>query len=113
MFNYSLILIPMLLSADDNECSFNNGGCQQICTNLDGSFVCDCPDGFVLQANALTCVDVDECRTSVSTCAQLCRNNQGNFTCDCLTGYTLNNDLVTCTGEFCLFSIISPHFVYR
>ena len=31
-----------------NDCSTNNGGCSQICTNTPGSFMCSCTDGYAL-----------------------------------------------------------------
>ena len=40
---------------DVNECQTNNGGCQQICANADGSFNCECKAGFTLTSNNLTC----------------------------------------------------------
>ena len=37
---------------DINECiANNNGGCQQICTNTNGSFTCSCTAGFNLISN--------------------------------------------------------------
>ena len=36
-------------SCDDiNECSNGNGGCQDTCTNKEGSFICSCDDGYEL-----------------------------------------------------------------
>ena len=41
---------------DVNECDDNNGGCEQICTNLDdGSFQCSCNSGFVLASDNMNC----------------------------------------------------------
>jgi len=31
---------------DINECDQNNGGCQQVCTNTRGSYMCSCHIGF-------------------------------------------------------------------
>ena len=31
---------------DINECDHNNGGCEQLCTNTNGSFQCSCYSGF-------------------------------------------------------------------
>jgi len=42
-------------SIDINECDDNNGGCEQICTNTDGSFQCDCRSGFTLNNDGMTC----------------------------------------------------------
>ena len=33
---------------DTNECANNNGGCDQTCNNTDGSYECQCNDGYYL-----------------------------------------------------------------
>ena len=33
-------------SSDVNECENANGGCQQKCVNMEGSYYCACFDGF-------------------------------------------------------------------
>ena len=38
---------------DVNECDENNGGCDQICTNTDESFVFSCNEGFLLDRHAM------------------------------------------------------------
>ena len=40
---------------DIDECSMNNGGCDQMCTNTNGSYVCSCDDGYTLNDDGLTC----------------------------------------------------------
>lgn len=40
---------------DVNECDIYNGGCQEVCTNTEGSFTCDCQDGHQLRADGYTC----------------------------------------------------------
>ena len=37
------------------ECQTNNGGCDQICDNTDGSFMCSCNPGFTLNSDGFTC----------------------------------------------------------
>ena len=37
---------------DIDECSINNGGCDQKCTNTN---VCSCNDGYILNGDGLTC----------------------------------------------------------
>ena len=39
---------------DIDECTDNNGGCSQICTNLPGSFECRCRDGYHFIENNTT-----------------------------------------------------------
>lgn len=40
---------------DSNECQNVNGGCQQVCINLQGTFGCSCNHGFKLTENQRTC----------------------------------------------------------
>ncbi|KAF7489415.1 Tolloid-like protein 1 [Sarcoptes scabiei] len=40
---------------DRDECAINNGGCQHICRNTIGSYVCECNSGYVLHENKHTC----------------------------------------------------------
>ena len=49
---------PMLLqhNLDINECQTNNGGCEQICTNTDGSFECSCNQGYSLSSDRTNCI---------------------------------------------------------
>ena len=54
--------------SDLNECLDNNGGCAQMCTNIDGSAVCFCNAGFVLASDNLNC---DGKSTSPSQCCAL------------------------------------------
>ncbi|TRY58235.1 hypothetical protein DNTS_008569 [Danionella cerebrum] len=39
-----------------DECAEGNGGCQQICVNMMGSYECRCRDGFLLSDNQHTCI---------------------------------------------------------
>lgn len=41
--------------ADKDECSKDNGGCQQDCVNTFGSYECQCRSGFVLHDNKHDC----------------------------------------------------------
>ena len=40
---------------DKDECSHENGGCQQECLNTFGSYTCRCRRGFVLHGNKHDC----------------------------------------------------------
>ena len=42
-------------SVDINECADSNGGCHHSCVNTDGSYNCQCSDGYQLNADAHTC----------------------------------------------------------
>ena len=43
--SYKIISIKRT-ATDTNECLNNNGGCQQLCTNTNGSFYCSCQSGY-------------------------------------------------------------------
>ena len=46
----------MLNYLDIDECdSGQSNNCEQLCTNLPGSFFCDCREGFKLNADARSC----------------------------------------------------------
>lgn len=40
---------------DKDECAISNGGCQHICKNTIGSYICSCHNGFTLHENKLDC----------------------------------------------------------
>lgn len=42
--------------ADINECSVNNGGCQQLCVNTPGDYECLCHSNYKLHWNKKDCV---------------------------------------------------------
>lgn len=44
-----------MLLPDKDECALDNGGCQQICRNTIGSYICECNNGFVLHENQHDC----------------------------------------------------------
>ncbi|XP_013380732.1 uncharacterized protein LOC106151855 [Lingula anatina] len=49
---------PVAKCRDINECSKNNGGCEQKCYNYPGGFSCGCNSGFELDNNGRTCKDI-------------------------------------------------------
>ena len=50
-----MTLCIALYAADVNECNYENGGCEDICENLVGSFRCRCGPGLTLSSNRLNC----------------------------------------------------------
>ena len=57
---------------DIDECAVANGECGHNCINTEGSFYCDCREGFVLED------DGRQCEGNVDT-ATLGRYNQGHL----------------------------------
>ena len=46
--------IKMINFSDINEC-LGNHGCNQTCSNVDGSYTCNCREGYLLQADGQSC----------------------------------------------------------
>jgi len=44
-----------LAFTDINECLLDNGGCDQNCTNLPGSYTCSCTGSFMLDESRQMC----------------------------------------------------------
>ena len=84
------------LPTDIDECLNSNGGCDQNCLNLEGSYKCSCEEGFLLAGDNATCGDVDECLTN--PCDHECINMPGAFRCECREGYVLDGDGLSCNG---------------
>ena len=103
--------------SDINECTFENGGCQHICTNTIGSVVCTCRNGYYLASNGRDCIgmmdlsyicnrlinydvlDVPECALHLNNCSQICTEEVGGYNCSCYSGYILGSDGFDCDGK--------------
>ena len=47
----------MCYVVDINECTIPDKlACDQICTNINGSFICSCKDGYTLAINKFDCI---------------------------------------------------------
>nr|XP_022333526.1 mucin-like protein [Crassostrea virginica] len=81
---------------DLDECANSSlNGCNQLCTNTDGSYSCSCYPGYRL-TNTL-CTDINECSEGTNICQQLCINADGYYNCSCVEGYSLQADGSSCT----------------
>lgn len=50
------LLLGFLSPLDIDECFERRSGCNQICENTAGSFVCKCRSGFKMLENQRTCI---------------------------------------------------------
>ncbi|XP_078699810.1 uncharacterized protein LOC144926682 [Branchiostoma floridae x Branchiostoma belcheri] len=72
-----------------DECATDSGGCDQICSDLLGSYNCSCRQGFVLMTDGHGCEDINECATDRGGCEQICTNFLGSYNCSCQQGFVL------------------------
>ena len=77
---------------DYDECSLESCSTNANCTNNDGSFTCDCMEGF--RGDGVTCNDINECEEiqlgttdeGDGPCSYKCENIPGSFRCSCDIG---------------------------
>ena len=43
---------------DIDECISNNGNCEQLCNNFNGSYSCSCNSGYQLDQNQRNCTGI-------------------------------------------------------
>uniref|UniRef100_A0A3Q4C0E7 Uncharacterized protein n=1 Tax=Mola mola TaxID=94237 RepID=A0A3Q4C0E7_MOLML len=73
---------------DINECQELPGLCQGgQCINTFGSFQCECPRGYTLNAETRICEDINECERPGICGPGQCYNTIGNYTCICPVDY--------------------------
>lgn len=72
-----------------DECAAGTHGCHvhADCTDLPGSFRCECRASF--EGSGEHCHDVDECATDNGGSAQQCINQVGRALCACQAGLVL------------------------
>ena len=55
LYDFAIIIMCFCFT-DIDECQLNNGGCMQNCMNTNGSFMCSCNDGYILDTDAKSCL---------------------------------------------------------
>ena len=56
LYDINSNVIVYYIMVDINECDTNNGDCSQNCINTDGSYHCECDDGYYLdETDSKTC----------------------------------------------------------
>ncbi|CAK8690811.1 unnamed protein product [Clavelina lepadiformis] len=98
----------LIRTLDIDECShpdLSNCDVNTTCRNTDGSFTCQCNEGYT--GDGFTCQDIVECMTDTNCHKQAdCINTLGSFICTCLEGYTGNgqecSDINECDETPCI-----------
>ena len=75
---------------DEDECDFYTN-CQHSCVNTEGSFHCECNEGYQLADDGYSCNDINECHKLNGGCEYGCRNSIGSYQCYCYYGLELKN----------------------
>jgi hypothetical protein len=86
-------------------CDVDNGGCAQICSDLDEGVECACDDGYALDTDGVTCVNVDECADEPCLNGGTCTDSDASFTCECAEGFEgddCGTNIDECADEPCL-----------
>ncbi|XP_067936745.1 fibrillin-2-like [Watersipora subatra] len=83
---------------DFNECTAWPDLCGVgTCRSTLGSYECECPVGYIIDARGINCTDINECQLNPLTCgAGDCRNTPGSFNCDCQPGYVSHDIMKVC-----------------
>ena len=63
-----LVLVFILQFSDVNECDTSNGNCNQTCINTEGSYNCNCSDGYVIASNGYDCLSMYLFYLSIYVC---------------------------------------------
>ena len=96
------------MNTDIDECEVIDDLCgDDTCQNTDGSFICQCADGYILLLPTLYCVDDDEC-TDPTSCddTAICTNTDGSYSCSCAEGFKMHtDDTCICLGGNCLLKV--------
>ncbi|CAI9731634.1 von Willebrand factor type A, EGF and pentraxin domain-containing 1 [Octopus vulgaris] len=82
---------------DINECTKENGRCAHQCINTEGSYLCECNQGYTLEIDGHSCSDIDQCQENNGNCEQNCHNMNGSYVCSCDAGFSLHPDNRSCS----------------
>jgi len=79
---------------DINECTEGTHNCtdEQVCSNIDGGFICDCSKGYSKNSTTGECHDIDECfdGRKCDPESSWCNNTIGSYDCICKKGFRAN-----------------------
>ena len=101
---------------DINECAALPSVCDSsaTCVNNNGSFECQCPDGYVVRNRS--CDHINECMSGPCHQNANCTNTVGTFAYACRTGYTGDGfgciDLNECLLQSCDENVFLPPLQY-
>ena len=101
-------------SSDIDECSHDNGGCQQVCENEPGAYLCGCELGFQLAADGYTCVGQSHiyCISKLHVCWSDSYTLYKKFTCALVSLIYTVQASYTCVGQSHIYYISKFHVLW-
>jgi hypothetical protein len=84
---------------DVDECLQHPNLCEPLgsCINTQGSYRCQCPDGYHVDESGTRCEDMDECDDDLM-CQYGCENMLGGYRCECPIGFQQHYYWNQCVG---------------
>ncbi|XP_058792179.1 sushi, von Willebrand factor type A, EGF and pentraxin domain-containing protein 1, partial [Phymastichus coffea] len=93
--------LPVCEYREDSGPTCARLGCDQLCSIADDRPECSCREGYRLDQDRASCIDVDECATDNGGCSEMCENTEGGFFCACDGDErALSADRTSCVGEY-------------
>ncbi|XP_019940225.2 complement component C1q receptor [Paralichthys olivaceus] len=93
----------------EQNCTVNNGGCEDTCHQNGGEVKCFCREGYDLDEDGLSCRKKDPC--SVATCEHLCVMEESGYSCKCPYGFKLDENQRNCFDiDECQSQACEDHF---
>uniref|UniRef100_A0A3B1IHS0 Latent transforming growth factor beta binding protein 2 n=1 Tax=Astyanax mexicanus TaxID=7994 RepID=A0A3B1IHS0_ASTMX len=109
VLNFLPVTVHEINFTDINECAIPNKCPNGVCVNTEGSFTCECKNGFTKNWRG-QCEDINECQAAGMCANGRCVNTEGSFICTCNHGYqtTARNNSCQDVNE-CLLPDACPH----
>ncbi|XP_021177717.2 fibulin-1 [Fundulus heteroclitus] len=105
---------------DVDECLIGDKCGSHVCVNLEGSYRCECRDGYMFNRVSKLCEDINECTHYPGRlCAHRCENTEGSYRCSCATGFKLAfdgrecEDINECEDKPCSQECTNVHGSYQ
>ncbi|XP_046863918.1 neurogenic locus notch homolog protein 1-like isoform X8 [Xenia sp. Carnegie-2017] len=99
LFKTALVffLRSFLVYLDIDECLSDPCNISANCTDTEGSFKCQCNEGF--SGNGFSCTNMNECLHNPCDVNANCTDTEGSFKCQCSEGYSGNGFFCTNINE--------------
>ncbi|XP_054275840.1 fibrillin-1-like [Macrosteles quadrilineatus] len=102
----SICSCPEYFKTKTRNCESGGNLCSQLCTNNEESFICHCRDGYYLDSDLKSCLDIDECQEeNICSSNKTCINTEGSYSCNCPPGFREANGSICEDIDECSFTV--------